>query len=99
MANNKTISLDQNLPVPVNVTIQHVNAETSVENHVEADAQLFTASLAMLLQTFPKLTSLDEICKLTDQVMKTIKQRRELCLKPTCIKETEDSEVNITPVR
>ena len=87
------------MPVPVNVTIQHVDSETTVNDHVDADCQLLTANLALLMQAFPKLDTLSDMCQLSNHVMKMIKARRELCLKPTCIAETEDSEINITPVK
>jgi hypothetical protein len=97
----KAISMNESAlaPVPVSITINHVSSQSTLDEHVDSDCMILTANLAMLMQTFPQLNSLGEICDLSDQVMKVLHKRRELCLKPTCITETEDSEINISPVR
>lgn len=100
MSGKKALVLnDFNLPVPVNINITHVNSASSVNEHIDADAQILTTNLLMLMQAYPNLNSLSEICELSDQVMKVLHKRRELCLKPTSKAETEDSEINITPVK
>jgi len=98
--NKKAIILDDSLaPVPVNVTINHVDSQSTLNDHVDSDAIIMTANLGLLMQTWPRLQSLDEICKLSDQVMKTLTKRRELCLKPTSKGDVGDDEIDITPVK
>jgi hypothetical protein len=97
----ETISLRDNplAPVPINLTINHVDSKSDLNQHIDSDCLILTANLAMLMHAFPQLGTLSEICNLSDQVMKVLHKRRELCLKPTCIAEDEDSDINVTPVR
>lgn len=98
---NKTLSLDDNsmLPVPVNITINHVDSKSSLDDHIDADSLILTTNLAMLMQTFSSLQSLQEITHLSDQVIKVLKARRELCLRATSKAEASDDDIDITPIR
>ncbi len=87
------------VPAPVKVTIQHVDSSTTVYEHIDADAKIMTSNLAMMMSLFPSLESLSDMCQLSSHLMKLLKERRQLCLKPTCIAETEGDEINITPVK
>lgn len=90
---------NQLAPIPVNLTIQHVDAKSSTEEHIDADSTILTATLLMLMQTYPNLTTLTEVMDLSDQVMKVLTKRRELCLKPTSKADIEDSDITISPVK
>lgn len=104
MTDNETekptsISLDNfPVPIPVPIVLQHVNSGSSLDDHIDADANIMFAQLGFLMQLWPKLQTLGEMCDLSDQLMKVIHKRRELCLKPTTKAEAgDDREVDITP--
>lgn len=102
MSTKKPTSLSlnsENTPIPVPITVQHVDSKSSLEDHIDSDAHIMTTQIAILMQAWGKLTSLSEMCSLSDQLMKTLKTRRQLCLRPTSRGEIGDSdEVDITPV-
>jgi hypothetical protein len=95
-----TISLDQGLsPIPVPITIQQLNSESSLDEFIDADSHLLTAQIALLMQTWPRLQSLSELTSLSDQLIKVIQARRELALQPAKKAEAGDKEISITPVK
>lgn len=94
----KAITLNDSLsPIPANIVIHHVDSKSSVEEHVDADSHIMTTQLAMLMQAWPRLDNLNDICTLSDQLMKVLKVRRELCLKPTSKADMSDGEIDVTP--
>ena len=100
MDDKKSIVLTDSLtPVPVNVTVDHVDAQSTQDAHINADALVLTSNLVLLMQVWPRLETLDQICKLSDQVIKVLTSRRELCLKPTSRAETDGSDIPIVPIR
>jgi len=98
-ANKKAITLNDSLaPIPTNITIQHVDSQSTLDEHINADSHVMTAQVALLMQVWPQLESIGAICDLSDQLMKVLKTRRELCLKPTSVVDMTDNEIDVTPV-
>ena len=98
--NLPAVSLDYGLsPVPVPITINQLDSSSTREEFIDADAHLLTAQIALLMQTWPRLQTLGELTTLSDQLMKVIQKRRELSLHPISKKETDDSEIDITPIK
>ena len=79
--------------------VQHVDSKSTEEEHIDSDAALMTTQIGMLMQMWPSLNSLAEMCELSNQLMKVLHKRRELCLKPTSKAEVpKDQDIDITPL-
>jgi len=89
---------DDHTPIPVPLTITHVDSAHTLAEHIDADAEILTAQLGLLMQVWPCLTDLTDMRSLSDQVMKVLKTRRELCLKPTTKTDLGDDSIDITPL-
>jgi len=88
-----------NSPIPVPLTISHVDSKSSLEDHIDSDSHIMTTQLAILMQAWPRLNTLSEMCDLSNQLTKVLKARRQLCLRPTSKAEVGSSdEIDITPV-
>ena len=87
------------VPEASNLTIDHVDSSSSLSDHIDSDSLIMTAQLAILMQLWPSLESLPQVCDLSDQIMKALKVRRELCLRPTSIADADDTELDVTPPR
>ena len=84
--------------LPVNLTINSVDSKTTLNDHIDADSTILTSQLAILMQVLPSVATVKDLRGISDQVMKVLKARSQLCLKPTCKDETENGEIDITPM-